>query len=81
MTVVADNGGPFRSSGFESFIAVHPELHNLRTWLQTQGQNGSRERGFGTLKSERLYLDEIDDELVLVERAEDYRMEYNELGP
>ncbi|WP_425573389.1 integrase core domain-containing protein [Nesterenkonia flava] len=49
--------------------------------MKTPGQNGSRERGFGTLKYERLYLDEIDDAIVLAERAEDYRIEYNELRP
>ena len=31
----------------------------MRTRVKTPGQNGSRERGFGTLKYERLYLDEI----------------------
>ena len=53
----------------------------MRTRVKTPGQNGSRERGFGTLKYERLYLDEIDDAIVLAERAEDYRIEYNELRP
>ena len=81
VTIVTDNGGPFRSFRFESFIAAHPELHHVRTRVKTPGQNGSRERGFGTLKYERLYLDEINDALVLAERAEDYRIEYNELRP
>ena len=81
VTIVTDNGGPFRSFRFESFIAAHPELHHVRTRVKTPGQNGSRERGFGTLKYERLYLDEIDDAIVLAERAEDYRIEYNELRP
>lgn len=81
VTIVTDNGGPFRSFRFESFIAGHPELHHVRTRVKTPGQNGSRERGFGTLKYERLYLDEIDDALMLTERAEDYRIEYNELRP
>ncbi|MCL6422246.1 integrase core domain-containing protein [Brachybacterium sp. JHP9] len=53
----------------------------MRTRVKTPGQNGSRERGFGTLKYERLYLDEIDDAIVLAERAENYRIEYNELRP
>ena len=81
VTIVTDNGGPFRSFRFESFITAHPELHHVRTRVKTPGQNGSRERGFGTLKYERLYLDEIDDAIVLAERAEDYRIEYNELRP
>ena len=71
LTIVTDNGGPFRSFRFESFIAAHPELHHVRTRVKTPGQNGSRERGFGTLKYERLYLDEINDAIVLAERAED----------
>ena len=48
---------------------------------KTPGQNGSRERGFGTLKYERLYIDEIDDAVMLANRAVDYRTEYNEIRP
>jgi len=67
--------------GFEAFIELHPELAHVRTRVRTPGQNGSRERGFGTLKYERLYLDEIDDAVTFAERAEDYRVEYNEIRP
>lgn len=81
VTIVTDNGGPFRSFRFEAFIAGHPELTHVRTRVRTPGQNGSRERGFGTLKYERLYIDEIDDALILAERAEEYRIEYNEIRP
>ncbi len=81
VTIVTDNGGPFRSFRFEKFIADHPELAHVRTRVKTPGQNGSRERGFGTLKYERLFLDEIPDALVLAERAEDYRIEYNQTRP
>lgn len=81
VTIVTDNGGPFRSFRFESFIAAHPELAHVRTRVKSPGQNGSRERGFGTLKYERLYIDEIDDALMLAKRAEDYRREYNEIRP
>jgi len=56
----------------------HPELRPVRTKVKSPGQNGSRERGFGTLKYERLFLDEIPDALTLVE---DYRIEYNEVRP
>ena len=49
--------------------------------MRSPGQNGSRERGFGTLKYERLYIDEIDDAVMLAKRAEDYRIEYNEIRP
>ena len=81
VTIVTDNGGPFRSIDFELFITSHPELHHVRTRVRSPGQNGSRERGFGTLKYERLFLDEIPDALTLVERAEDYRVAYNTQRP
>nr|WP_187361682.1 integrase core domain-containing protein [Phytoactinopolyspora mesophila] len=81
VTIVTDNGGPFRSFAFEAFIATHPELAHVRTRVRTPEQNGSRERGFGTLKYERLYIDEIDDAIMLAKRAEDYRVEYNETRP
>ncbi len=58
VTIVTDNGGPLRSFRFEAFIASHPELHHVRTRVRTPGQNGSRERGFGTLKYERLFIDD-----------------------
>jgi len=45
------------------------------------GQNGSRERGFESLKYERLYLHEIADGLDLAQHAEDYRAEYNTIRP
>ncbi len=45
------------------------------------GQNGSRERGFGSLKYEKLFLEEIPDPLDLVAHAEDYRIEYNTVRP
>lgn len=81
VTIVTDNGGPFRSFRFEAFIASHPELRHVRTRVRSPGQNGSRERGFGTLKYERLYLDEIDDAIMLAQHAEDYRTEYNTIRP
>lgn len=81
VTIVTDNGGPFRSLNFELFIMRHPELRHVRTRMRSPGQNGSRERGFGTLKYERLFLDEIPDAMTLVERAEDYRIEYNTERP
>ncbi|WP_203625795.1 hypothetical protein [Streptomyces sp. SID9913] len=63
VTVVTDNGGPFRSFRFEAFIATRPELRHVRTRVRTSGQNGSRERGFGSLKYEKLFLEEIPDAL------------------
>ncbi|WP_333766886.1 integrase core domain-containing protein [Streptomyces sp. IBSBF 2435] len=80
-TIVTDNGGPFRSFRFEAFIAAHPELRHVRTRVRTPGQNGSRERGFGSLKYEKLFPEEIPDALDLVRHAEDYRTEYNTVRP
>jgi putative transposase len=37
----------------------------VRTRVNSPGQNCSPERGFGTLKYERLYIDEIDDAVML----------------
>ncbi len=81
ITLVTDNGGPFRSFRFDAFIATHPELRHVRTRVRTPGQNGSRERGFGSLKYGRLFLEEIDDALDLVTHAEGYRIEYNTVRP
>jgi transposase InsO family protein len=81
VTIVTDNGGPFRSFRFEAFIELHPELAHVRTKVNSPGQNGSRERGFGTLKYERLYIDEIDDAIMLAKHAEEYRVEYNQIRP
>jgi transposase InsO family protein len=52
-----------------------------RTRVKTPGQNGSRERGLGSLKYEKLFLEEIPDALDLVAHAEDYRVEYNTVRP
>lgn len=81
VTVVTDNGGPFRSARFGAFIEAHAELHHVRTRVRTPGQNGSRERGFGTLKYERLFLDELRDGLEVQAAAESYRIEYNKVRP
>jgi putative transposase len=81
VTIVTDNGGPFRSFRFEAFIATRPELRHVRTRVRTPGQNGSRERGFGSLKYERLFLEEIGDVLELIAHAEAYRTEYNTVRP
>jgi putative transposase len=78
---VTVNGGPFRSFRFEAFIALHAELHHMRARVRTWGQNGSRERGFGTLKYERLFIDDINDALMLTKHAEEYRNEYNQIRP
>jgi transposase InsO family protein len=59
VTIVTENGGPFRSATFEQFIMHHPELKHVRTRVRTPGQNGSRERGFATMKYEWLFREEI----------------------
>lgn len=81
VTIVTDNGGPFRSFGFAAFIAAHPALRHVRTRARTPGQNGVRERAFGSLKYERLYRQPIADALDLIREAEAYRIEYNHLRP
>jgi transposase InsO family protein len=81
VTVVTDNGGPFRSFRFEAFIATRPQLRHVRARVRTPGQNGSRERGFDSLKYEKLFLEEIPDALDLVRQAEDYRHDYNTVRP
>ena len=40
---------------------------------------GPRERGFGTLKYERRYIDEIDDAVMRAKHAEQYRIDYNRI--
>ena len=65
ITLVTDNGGPFRSFRFEHFITAHPELTHVRTRVRTPTQNGVRERAFQSLKYERLYRQQIDDALDL----------------
>jgi len=81
VTIVTDNGGPFRSFTFEAFIAAHPELRHVRTRVRTPGQNGSRERGFGTMKYEWLFREEINHGLELVEQVVAYRHDYNHVRP
>ena len=81
VTIVTDNGGPFRSARFAAFITARPELHHVRTRVRTPGQNGVRERGFESLKYERLYREHVPDGLVLAMHAEDYRIEFNTIRP
>ncbi len=40
VTLVTDNGGPFRSFRFEAFIELHPELAHVRTRVRSPGQWG-----------------------------------------
>ena len=67
VTIVTDNGGPFRSFRFEAFIATHPELRHVRTRVRRpRGRTAHANAASGTLKYERLFLEEIDDALDLL---------------
>lgn len=81
ITLVTDNGGPFRSARFAAFIEATPELDHVRTRVRTPGQNGVRERGFQSLKYERLYREQIDDIQDLVAHSEDFRSGFNTTRP
>jgi transposase InsO family protein len=77
ITLVTDNGGPFRSFRFAALIAARPELRHVRTRVKSPGQNGVRERAFQPLKYERLYPEPIGDPTDLVREADAYRAEFN----
>ncbi len=81
IVVVTDNGGPFRSFRFEAFITSRPELCHVRTRVRSPGQNGVRERAFGSLKYECLYRAEITDAVTLDREAEAFRIEFNTIRP
>ena len=53
----------------------------MRIKARSPGQNGVRERAFGSLKYERLYLLDIADGDQLSAHAEDYRLEFNHIRP
>ncbi|MGH3327221.1 MAG: hypothetical protein ACRDPT_05375, partial [Streptomycetales bacterium] len=50
VTIVTDNGGAFKGTAFAAFIASRPEFLHIRTRRRSPGQNGVRERAFGSLK-------------------------------
>lgn len=81
VTLVTDNGGPFRAARFHAFIAARPELTHVRTRVRTPGQNGVRERGFGSLKYEHLYRHEIADGVALAAETEAWRQIFNTIRP
>jgi putative transposase len=81
ITLVTDNGGPFRSFRFAAMIAARPELRHVRTRVRSPGQNGVRERAFESLKYERLYREPISDALDLTREAEAFRVEFNTIRP
>lgn len=79
--IVTDNGGAFKGTAFATFIAGRPELAHIRTRRRSPGQNGVRERAFGSLKYEHLYRHEIDDLPTLAAEAEAYRQVFNHIRP
>ena len=79
--LVTDNGPCFKSTRFAAFIDKHPELIHIRTKRNSPGQNGVRERAFGSLKYEHLYRHEIDDGHQLGLEAETYRTLFNQIRP
>ena len=79
--LVTDNGAAFKGAAFARFIAARPELLHIRTRRRSPGQNGVRERAFGSLKYEHLYRHEIDDLPTLAAEAERYRQTFNHLRP
>ncbi|MEV5541907.1 integrase core domain-containing protein [Saccharopolyspora shandongensis] len=79
--LVTDNGGAFKGSRLAASIASRPELLHIRTRRRSIGQNGVRERAFGSLKYEHLYRLEIGDSQALAVEAEYYRQVFNHVRP
>jgi putative transposase len=81
IAVVTDNGPAFKATKFAQYIDSRPEFIHIRTRKKSPGQNGVRERAFGSLKYERLYRYEIPDGPTLAEHAEEYRQIFNHIRP
>lgn len=79
--LVTDNGPCFKSRDFARFIDSRPELIHIRTRRKSPGQNGVRERAFGSLKYEHLFRHDIDDGHQLGLEAESYRKLFNTVRP
>jgi putative transposase len=81
VALVTDNGPCFKSARFAAFVDRHPELIHIRTKRNSPGQNGVRERAFGSLKYEHPYRHEIDDGHDLGLQVERYRQLFNQVRP
>ena len=81
IALVTDNGPCFKSVRFAAYIEKRPELIHIRTRRKSPGQNGVRERAFGSLKYEHLYRLEIDDGHTLGVEVESYRQLFNHIRP
>lgn len=79
--LVTDNGGAFKGAAFARFIAGRTEFIHIRTRRNSPGQNGVRERAFGSLNYEHLYRMEIDTLQDLAREAETYRQIFNHVRP
>jgi putative transposase len=81
IALVTDNGPCFKSVRFAAYIDRRPELIHIRTRRKSPGQNGVRERAFGSLKYEHLYRHVIDDGHQLGLEVELYRQLFNQVRP
>jgi putative transposase len=81
--LVTGNGPAFKGAAFAQFIASRPELARIRTRARSPGQNGVRERAFGSLKYEHLYrhAEQTATLADLYREAEAYRKIFNEIRP
>ncbi|MEQ7129215.1 DDE-type integrase/transposase/recombinase [Actinopolymorpha sp. B11F2] len=81
--LVTDNGAAFKGAAFARFIASQPELVHIRTRGRSPGQNGVRERAFGSLKYEHLYrlADQIATLDDLCREADTYLRIFNQIRP
>lgn len=79
--LVTDNGGAFEGRRLAVFIASRAELLHIRTRRKSPGQNGVRERPFGSMRYEHLYRIEINDGPSLAVEAENYRQIFNTIRP
>ena len=79
--LVTDNGGAFKGAVFAAFIASRPELLHIRTRRKSPGQNGVRERTFGSQKYEHLYRMEIETLQDLTREADAYRPVFYHVRP
>lgn len=79
--IVTDNGGAFKGAAFAAFIASRPEFIHIRTRRKSPGQNGVRERAFGSLKYEHLYRSEIETLTDLARESSAYRHVFNYIRP
>jgi hypothetical protein len=81
VTLVTDNDGPFRSSGFEAFIEFHPERCRVRTRGRPPGKTGRTDAASTPRCTIQLFIDEIDDAVMLAKHVEEDRIEYNQTSP